>query len=195
MELVKKLGCLGTKASYGEFKCDYCGLIVTKRVDVGRLAKSCGCMSNILKTKHGDNFTKSEYHKLYRLWQNIKDRCCNGKSKDYKYYGARGIRFYPAWKRDYFRFRKDMIDLNWKIGLEIDRIDDNKSYTPNNVRFVTREINGQNRRTVKLNPQKVEEIRDKFNSGLYTRKQLANEYGAIVRYMGSILLERVWKNI
>ncbi|MFH1209218.1 MAG: hypothetical protein V1663_00300, partial [archaeon] len=75
-------------------------------------------MSNIFNTKHGDNSTKSEYHKLYRLWLNIKDRCYNNKSKDYKYYGARGIRFYPAWKRDYLRFRKDMIDLNWKIGLE-----------------------------------------------------------------------------
>lgn len=52
MELIKKLGTLlsstGRKESWAEFYCSFCNKIVRKRLDSGKICKSCGCIKNEL---------------------------------------------------------------------------------------------------------------------------------------------------
>lgn len=49
------------------------------------------------------------------------------------------------------------------------------------------------RKDVKLNPQKVKEIREKFATGQYTRYQLATEYNIAQSNLCSLLKGTIWK--
>lgn len=101
---------------------------------------SCGCI--VLHTKtHG--LTKTD---LYGVWQSMKARCYNKKRERYKDWGGRGIIICDLWKKDFLTFYNWCINNNYSKGLQIDRIDNNGNYEPNNCRFVTPQINSLNRR-------------------------------------------------
>jgi hypothetical protein len=74
----------------------------------------------------------------YRIWTGIFTRCYNPKNNIYKYYGARGIQVCDRWK-DFRNFYADMGER--PKGLQLDRIDNNKHYSPDNCRWVTAKEN------------------------------------------------------
>jgi hypothetical protein len=86
--------------------------------------------NGISSREHSDN-------KIYYAWNNIKERCYNAKSKDYKNYGFRGITMCKEWKDDFISFYNWAKSNGYKDGLEIDRIDVNGNYIPNNCQFIT----------------------------------------------------------
>lgn len=92
-----------------------------------------------------------QYHglsktKLYRIWVAMKRRCYETKNSHYKNYGARGVMVCQEWISDFLAFRTWAIAAGYADGLDMDRIDNNGSYTPSNCRFVTRSQNLCNRR-------------------------------------------------
>ena len=91
-----------------------------------------------LREMHG--YTK---HPLYEVWDNMKQRCYNENNKRYGNYGARGIVICNEWKNSAGTFIEWALPL-WKEGLEIDRIDNDGNYEPNNCRFITSLENNQN---------------------------------------------------
>ena len=125
-------------------RCD-CGetkIAPASKLNSGEL-RSCGCLSVERSTKHG-----SSKHRLYRVWAGMRQRCNNPNSDQYHNYGGRGITSYPDWE-DFAVFLSWAEGAGWKNGLEIDRIDVNAGYSPDNCRFVTRKINARNLRTTK----------------------------------------------
>lgn len=90
-------------------------------------------------------------HPLYRVWQDMKTRCYNSNHKGYKDYGKRGIKICNEWINDPEIFIKWALANGWEKGLLIDRENNNGNYTPNNVRFVNRELNQRNQRLLRSN--------------------------------------------
>lgn len=82
---------------------------------------------------------------LYAVWVNMKRRCKNPNRKDYKYYGGRGIKVCKKWDESFLSFKEDM-ETTYKSGLELDRIDTNGDYTPDNCRWATRRQQVSSRR-------------------------------------------------
>lgn len=110
--------------------------------------KSCGCyqrsQTSISKLKHGHSNSTTEWHS----WVNMKTRCYNIKSADYKYYGGRGIIVCERWK---FNFDNFLLDMGLKPSPthSLDRINTNGNYEPNNCRWGTQEQQARNKRTNK----------------------------------------------
>jgi hypothetical protein len=84
---------------------------------------------------------------LYGVWASMKQRCLNPNASNYHRYGGRGIRVCNIWRRDFPSFRKWAIDNGYRKGLQIDRIDNNGNYQPNNCRWSTAKEQRANQRT------------------------------------------------
>ena len=80
------------------------------------------------------------------VFRSMMSRCHDPKSKDYRFYGERGITVCEKWRGNFQAFKKWAEANGFKIGLDIDRKDSLKGYSPYNCRFVTRKENQNNRR-------------------------------------------------
>lgn len=110
--------------------------------------KSCGCwnIDAIIQrnTRHGAS-KRGSITKLYKVWAAVKQRCTNPKNKAYKNYGGRGIKLCDEWL-EYESFEKWAFENGYAEGLQLDRIDNNGSYSPDNCRFVSTLENSHNKR-------------------------------------------------
>ena len=102
-----------------------------------------------MKYKHG--FSKGKRHPLYRKWQSIKNRCYNPNNSNYKYYGGRGIKICKEWVDNPTEFIIWAFVNGWKPELEIDRIDNDGDYSPENCQFVTHSVNTVKKRLLSKN--------------------------------------------
>lgn len=85
---------------------------------------------------------------LYNIFKAMHDRCENPKNQAYERYGGRGISVCPEWSLDNIEnFISWAYENGWKKGLQIDRIDNDKGYSPDNCRLVTAKENSRNRRS------------------------------------------------
>ena len=127
----------GKKNRAVECKCD-CGTI--KKIRLLHLKrgaiKSCGCLKNVMNGKsHTD---------IGKLLKGMKSRVAPYHKERHLYYD-KGIKICDEWLNDFDSFENWCINNGYKKELQIDRIDGNKGYSPDNCRFVTPKENSNNR--------------------------------------------------
>ena len=92
---------------------------------------SCGCAHNF----YPDESTA----KLGNKWFGMKYRCNMPSCQSYDDYGGRGIKITPEWdttREGRAAFIRDGINKGFVDGQSIDRINNDKGYSPDNVRYV-----------------------------------------------------------
>lgn len=97
---------------------------------------------------------------MYTLWINIKERCLNPNHPHFDDYGERGITVCQEWASSFKTFIEYILEnlgekppvpenVDFERYWSIDRIDNNKGYEPENIKWsdpVTQKLNQRPRR-------------------------------------------------
>jgi len=157
----------GTRSRW-VFKCD-CGNEIT--LCMGRVMNknfsSCGCGKIKARATHGQRH-KPIYGKYYKML----DRCYSPKNPYYKNYGGRGITVCDEWRHSFEAFYKWSLENGYNpdvkgVLLSLDRIDNNKGYSPDNCRWATPKVQQNNKRS---------NVYYSFKGKAYTLAQFVDEY-------------------
>ena len=134
-------------------KCD-CGreVVVSSHDLRRRCSQSCGCLRRDLSrermvdrcTTHG-----CAHEPWFQTYAGMMIRCGHRTgASEYKLrlYRDRGIMVCEEWRNSPRAFGDWLLSHGWHKGLEIDRIDNDKEYSPDNCRVVTPKENKNNKR-------------------------------------------------
>ena len=112
--------------------------------------QSCGCLQRERSTTH--DCTREPWYPTYKA---MMQRCGHFKGApecDLRLYRDRGIDVCELWRNSPRAFGDWLLAHGWRKGLQIDRIDNSKGYSPDNCRVVTTKENNNNKRnTLRLN--------------------------------------------
>jgi hypothetical protein len=132
---------------FAMFECPIClkaYRVAAPQVKIGTSSKCGSCSSRLSSITHGCTNTPG-----YKRWEGMISRCYNIANESYHRYGARGITVCDEWRTTPVEYLKYISNLpnafihKWSL----DRIDNNKGYTPDNIRWaapITQAENGTN---------------------------------------------------
>lgn len=189
---VVALNPMQKKYRFWECLCD-CGettLTTTSALTSG-MTKSCGCLrresaANAKRT-HGKRHTR-----LYRVWAGMRNRCLNQNTPKYKNYGGRGITIYLEWT-NFERFALWAETSGYTDNLTIDRIDNDKGYSPDNCQWITLSENSKKDK-IKLTNYDVGQIRHLCKEKI-PRKDVATNFNVCLGTIDRIMAGRIYVNL
>ena len=142
---IRQDGCDSKGTPYWLCRCR-CGN--EKRVWVYDLLRgrtlSCGCLNRERVTTHG-----CWHEPWYPTYMAMMRRCGHwegGNERELRDYRDRGITVCELWQNSPQAFGDWLLAHGWHKGLEIDRIDNDQGYSPENCRVVTPKENSNNKR-------------------------------------------------
>jgi hypothetical protein len=127
-----------------EVICPDCSDVRMCRVDKKRQTDRCNkCSIRHTRMEQGEILHSLSNHRLYKRWAGMKARV-NDPVKRYSYLD-KGVVVCDEWKTNFMAFYEWSIKNGFNENLEIDRIDNNGNYCPENCRWITHKENCLNR--------------------------------------------------
>jgi hypothetical protein len=83
---------------------------------------------------------------LYSTYMGMKGRCYTPTHQNFAFYGGRGITVCDEWLKDFGAFVSWARSNGYRPDKQLDRIDNDKGYSPGNCRFVSVAENQRNKR-------------------------------------------------
>jgi hypothetical protein len=103
---------------------------------------SCGCLFKEVVSANKKTHGKSG-HKIYKVYRGMLTRCYGSLRKYEKRYKGK-IFVCDSWRESFENFYKDM-GSSYKEGLQLDRIDNDGDYSPENCRWATPQVQSNNK--------------------------------------------------
>lgn len=172
---------MSQSGKYGRVWICRCSCGGTKEAVAARLRdgtyKSCGCLNKADGASYGKD---GKQLPIYKTWADMIYRCHNPRSAKYQDWGARGIKVYKPWQ-DFKTFKNyvDQVLGERPKGCTIDRIDNDKGYEPENIRWASRSQQTWNRRVLRIKGRK-----SKYQGVSYDSKALKNKWRAAIQHKG-----------
>ncbi len=113
--------------------------------------RSCGCLFGKHMITHGMSKTPE-----YKVWCFMIQRCNNPKSDSYPLYGGRGISVCSRWEV----FENFISDMGRRPdnSLSIERVDNERGYSPDNCKWDTHTAQARNTRKPKTNTSGIKGV-------------------------------------
>lgn len=125
--------------------CDCKNFCLAKTAALRNGKTDCGCENknniSVSKRKHGFRGTK-----IYSVADGAIRRCHDVNKDNYPHYGGRGITVCDEWRYTREKFCQWLLDNGYRDGLQLDRKDNDKGYSPENCRLIPNSFNGINKR-------------------------------------------------
>jgi len=101
--------------------------------------KSCGCSHD------KQNGMSVEYPRLYFVYKGMMRRCYDQNAVNYGRYGEKGTHVCDEWLDGFESFAQWALSNGYSDSLELDRIDYNGDYTPDNCRWADEFVQAHNK--------------------------------------------------
>lgn len=167
---VIELAEIRKRTTFWKCECD-CGntvIVSSDHLKTGH-TKSCGCLNRerIKMQNYKNGLSNSKLHYAY---YNMCNRCNRKDNYQYNSYGGRGIAVCEEWigEKGFINFAEWALKNGYSEELTIDRIDNDKGYSPDNCRWVDKFVQANNKR----NNRYV-----KVNGDIGTVSNMARKYG------------------
>lgn len=144
---------------------------------------NCGCKFNARKL----SLTLDSGIEIHKRWRAIKSRV-----KSQYSYIKKGITVCDEWVD--FKTFYDWAIMDYKPGLEIDRINNKGNYSPDNCRWITRLENLRNRDKQTINEEIAFKIKIKLLNG-ESKRSLAKEFNCSLDIVNSLYTNKAWRDI
>ena len=123
-------------------KCMLCGQekdVVGQSLTSGASTKCRNCVPRTALTK------PHRKERIYSLYTGIKQRCYDPNARSYKAYGGKGIGMCEEWKNSPDAFFGWAFSSGYTDDMTIERIDNDKGYSPNNCTWIPMNKQSANR--------------------------------------------------
>lgn len=190
----KRCGCCGTEKPLSAFPRH-------RRHSDGRASECKECIAK--RSRRWYRQKQRQTNGLYSTYVAMKQRCHCDRHDSYPVYGGRGICVCDEWRNSFDAFYAWAMRSGYQPGLQLDRIDNEKGYSPDNCRFVTAYENARNKRkretplrnNTKLTVIQVKQIRQLLAQEGVTLRELGRRFSVTHGTIAAIKVRRIWKEI
>lgn len=143
--------------NYLEYKrCKYCGKLIMRKIGenyypVGKGSNLQYCSRECYGKQTSKDHPNKKKDRLFHVWKGMRERCEYSNHASAKFYQNRGIEVCEEWDNDFLKFKEWALANGYdytktRKEQSLDRIDNNKGYSPDNCRWVSMKTNNQNTR-------------------------------------------------